>query len=205
MKRTRWVVLVLVVAVGLLGACRGGMFPKKPSAGVKKASPSTKKRAGVLPPEWAPKNPSPEFLRAWKVLTPIPLEALFKYVQGDKAKEAVLRKSRGTWPAQYEFFGTLSDEQIRRFLNRRQIRIPVSSLTPKQRAAMERIFSEWRRVMAGTEEPDILASLYKCGARQDFSNVEAGFDRGQKFVHTKFWVRVPSAEVRELCTGFACI
>ena len=157
-------------------------------------------------PEWAPENPSPEFLRAARVLKPIPREILVNYAEGDKAKEAEIQRCLGTWPAHYEFFGTLTDKQIQQFLSKKQIRIPIRSLTPKQRAAMESFFSEWRLAMKGTEQPDFLVFLYKRGAKEDFSNVEAGFDaHGGVIVHIKFWISLSGGEVNEPCNAFACM
>jgi len=189
------VVLMLLVASG----CGQRTVQEKPAD----KPPQT---AAVPLPEWAPANPSPEFLRAARVLKPIPREILVNYAEGDKAKEAEIQRCLGTWPAHYEFFGTLTDKQIQQFLSKKQIRIPIRSLTPKQRAAMESFFSEWRLAMKGTEQPDFLVFLYKRGAKEDFSNVEAGFDaHGGVIVHIKFWISLSGGEVNEPCNAFACM
>jgi len=194
-------VAVIVIMCAFAGCSK--QAAQTPSA---QAPPNSPTATGVPLPEWAPKDPSPEFLRAARVLKPLPPEMLVEYAQGDKAKEAEIRRNMGAWPAHYEFFGTLTDEQIQHFLSKKQIRIPVRSLTPKQRAAMERFFSEWRRVMKGTEYPDFLVLLYKFGAKEDLSNVEVGFDaHSGVIVHVKFWVRSPGGEVHEPCNAFACI
>lgn len=61
------VVALCFVMVCVAAGC-GRKAEKTPAA---KATPP----AGVGLPDWAPKNPSPEFLRAAKVLKPLPEDA----------------------------------------------------------------------------------------------------------------------------------
>ncbi len=157
-------------------------------------------------PEWAPENPSPEFLRAARVLKPIPEEALLSIARADKAAEAMLRRAAGAWPAAYEFFGTLTDGQIERFLSAKEIAIPVKSLTPEQRDALDNWFEVWRKVMNGLDPEDYLIVLYKMGAEEDLSNVRVGFiAHGGHAVHIAFWVTPPGGEEDYICTWFANI
>ncbi|NIM07269.1 MAG: hypothetical protein GTN69_08675 [Armatimonadetes bacterium] len=159
-------------------------------------------------PDWAPENPSPEFLRAWEVLRPMPVEMLEIDREVDKVKKAAMVRNVGTWPAYYEFFGTLSDEQIDRFLRTKEIRIPAKSLTANQQAAVDNFFEVWRREMKGTGDyEDFLTLLYKSGAKEDFSNVDVGFDTGEKSqaVHIRFWITQPDGSVTPLGSWFAVI
>jgi len=164
------------------------------------------RRAGLGPgavslPEWAPKNPSPEFLRAAKVLKPVPPERMPKPLGNLLAPYASI-----VYPASYEFFGTLRDQQIQEFLAAKEIRIPVNSLTRLQRAALDAWFAAFRDAMKGgpPQFSDYLAILYNMGGKEDFSNVLVGFQaqRGH-FVHIIFWVTPPGGKEDYACTSFA--
>ncbi len=149
--------------------------------------------AGVPLPDWAPKNPSPEFLRAAKVLKPLPIEELLTSAQGDLAREARMKQMRRVWPAAYEFFGTLTDEQTQHFVSTGTVRMPVRSLSAQQRTALDNWFEAYRRNMAGLEpdRDDFLVSLYRDGAKEDLSNVEVGFSTltgGGHLVKIRFWI-----------------
>jgi len=146
-------------------------------------APPAAQTPNVPLPEWAPMNPSPEFLRAAKVLKPIPPELLARIGEtSPSAGVAVSRYSMTLIPA-YEFFGTLSDEQVERFLSSddKKILIPVKSLTARQRAALDTWFDTYQKVNEGTMPPDIKWAedyrvvLYKTGAKRDLSNVRVGF------------------------------
>ena len=160
-------------------------------------------------PDWAPKDPSPEFLRAARVLKPMPMEILLEDAEGDAARTATSTRAVRTWPATYEFFGTLTDEQIERFRSTKVIRVPTRSLSEAQRAALDNWFEAFREAMRGapTEDRDFLVILYKCGANEDFSNVEVGFDtHGEsRVVHIKFWITHPDGNVIAPCNAFAVI
>jgi hypothetical protein len=174
--------------------------------------------AGVPLHGWAPKNPSPDFLRAAKVLKPMPSEKVGGFVGAAQAARLVR-----TYPAAWEFFGTLTDEQIHHFLTSRpvsmpgeesqastRVLIPVKSLAPRQRAALDKYFDEWRRAMSGTyraDDPrafgfaDRLVALYRFGAKEDLSNVDAGFNVAGHSVNITFRIRMPDGTVR---SGFGC-
>jgi hypothetical protein len=157
-------------------------------------------------PDWAPENPSPEFLRAASVLKPLPAEWMAAVAQGDQTRAAFVEKFSRTWSASYEFFGTLTDDQIKRVLSVGQIRIPVKDLSAKQKAALDTWFSTWRRAMKGTELDDFLVDLYKAGAKDDLSNVEVGFDvPSRHMVHVKFWVKQSDGSEQPLCAEFALL
>jgi hypothetical protein len=187
-------VAVFVASMLMIGGCaRKAANPPKPAA----------QNSAVPLPEWAPKNPSPEFLRANCVLQPVPAEFWREYAQGETGMQAMLKRYFLALPAAYEFFGTLSDEQIERFRSTRVVRTPVRLLTPKQRAAFETWLDVYQKAMKGTTlgEDDFLVFLYKCGARKDFSNVEVGFDaQAGNAVQIKCWVRQPDGKTREPST-----
>lgn len=105
--------------VGIIGITAALAF-----AGCEKAdraAETTPAKTATPLPEWAPENPSPEFLRAAKVLTPIPTE-------GDGMENEILDKvltekwERVSVPA-WEFFGTLSDEQVNRLFTSKPINV----------------------------------------------------------------------------------
>jgi hypothetical protein len=66
-------------------------------------------------PSWAPKHPSQEFLHAAKVLKPIPEEA-----------QPYLPMYLPTW----ELFGSLTDQQVKQFLTRRQVSVSLGEVRP---------------------------------------------------------------------------
>jgi len=138
------------------------------------------KTADVPLPEWAPPNPSPEFMRAARVIKPWPTEITIAGESDLAAKAFNARFRRCLVPA-WEFFGSLTDDQIGRFRATRDLRIQVKDLTDKQRAALYRVFDTWREQMKGVPDrpeawgTDWLVELYKAGAKEDLSNVEIQF------------------------------
>jgi len=204
-----------VLAAVLVAFCMAGCGRKSAQHPPKPVAQSV----GVPLPEWAPKNPSPEFLRAARVLKPLPDE-LLQGIVGESAEGAsLLQRYRGTMPASYEFFGTLDDRQIERLRTTHEIRIPVKALTPKQRAALNHWFGDWRAVMKGMrpELEDFLVSIYKIGGKEDLSNVDVGFTAVRQqgghgghivpghLVQIYFWVKQPGGKVVDLGTVFAQI
>ncbi|UCC67671.1 MAG: hypothetical protein JSV79_11200 [Armatimonadota bacterium] len=154
-------------------------------------------------PEWAPENPSPEFLRAARVLKPWPEE---RPAEEDLAQRAVEERYRLTLPVAWELFGALTDAQMERFLSTKEIRLPVKSLSEKQRLTLDRWFDAWRDAMQGEGQyPDWLVVLYKTGAREDLSNVDVGFDSAGRRVHICFWVSLPNGDSLRLGNGIADI
>jgi hypothetical protein len=132
-------------------------------------------------PSWAPANPSPEFLRAARVLREIgsnvpPLPDA-PQPQEDLAGRAFSTHYHRTLVPTWELFGTLDDKQAHQLISTKQVRLPVKSFTKKQRDLLERYFELWRREMKDLPEretewgKDWLVDLYKGGAREDFSNV----------------------------------
>ena len=207
MKSTRRVIAIIGVIASwwagacLLSGCGNGHSPK---AGA--SAPAQPTNASIPLPDWAPENPSREFLRAARVLKPMPRELLDAGARGDQTRAATIDKFTRVWPASYEFFGTLTDDQMKRFLSTGQIRIPVKDLTIAQKTALDSWFSAWQRAMKGTEDEDFLVDLYKAGAERDLSNVEAGFDvQAGHMVHVKFWVKQPDGSVQQRCAEFACM
>ena len=150
-------------------------------------------------PEWAPENPSPEFLRAARVLKPWTEE---RAGEEDLAQRALEERYNLTLPVAWELFGTLTDAQMERFFSTKEIRLPVRSLTGKQRLMLDRWFDAWRDAMQGEGRyPDWLVVLYKTGAREDLSNVDVGFDSAGHRVHIRFWVSLPNGESLRLGNG----
>ena len=207
--RFRFVVGIIAVTVLAFAGC-GHRAAQKPAS-----TPAVSKVTIPLP-EWAPKNPSPDFLRAARVLKPLPDELLQGIVGKSAEGEALLQRYRGTMPASYEFFGTLDDRQIERLRTTHEIRIPAKALTPKQRAALNHWFEDWRAAMKGMrpELEDFLVSIYKTGGREDLSNVDVGFTAVSKegghivaghLVQIYFWVKQPGGKVIDLGTAFAQI
>jgi hypothetical protein len=120
------------------------------------------------------------------VLKPLPPEWVEKAAQRKAVPPAFMMSvlSKMSLPA-YEFFGTLTDEQIQRFLDTGLIRLPMDSLSPRQREA-------WDRFIAGRDEAtegDTRVWLFKLGAKEDLSNVDVGFTRDGQAVSIAWWVR----------------
>jgi len=104
------------VAVGVLlssALLAGGLIAAKPV-------PPAKPREAVLP-SWAPKHPSKEFLRAAKVFKPIPPEV--------QAYDPL-------YVPAWEFFGTLTDQQVIAFMQRKQVTVPRTGM---DEGAVERL------------------------------------------------------------------
>jgi hypothetical protein len=145
------------------------------------ARPLAVTKADTPLPDWAPAEPSPEFLRAAHVLREMgssvraPLEVPGR--QDDLAAKAFWTHYDRTLTLAWELFGTLDDRQVGQLVSTRQVRLPVKSFTEKQRDLLERYFELWRREMRDLPEretewgKDWLVDLYKGGAREDLSNV----------------------------------
>ncbi len=156
-------------------------------------------------PDWTPKNPSPEFLRANKVLKPLPND-LANPARNDPVAAAQFARYNRMLPANYELFGSLSEKQIARFLATRKIRLPVKSLSNDQRQRLDNWLETWRKVMKGTHTDDWLVLLYKRGAKEDLSNVDVGFDmQGGHYVDIMFWVRQPDGTMGPLGNTIATV
>jgi hypothetical protein len=75
--------------------------------------PAVVTKADMPLPSWAPKHPSKEFLRAARVLKPVPEEAQ--------------PYSPLHLPA-WELFGSLTDQQVKEFLTRKQMSEPIAGM-----------------------------------------------------------------------------
>jgi hypothetical protein len=211
--RLAWRVLGIIgLAAALASSGCGGKATTPPA-------PPVAQKPTLPLPEWAPKNPSPEFLRAAKVLKPLPLDFM-KSPESSAAENAARMKAAAImWPAAYEFFGTLSDKQIERFLQAKPkyVAIPIKQLTQEQRAALDAYFEAWRQAYKGQSaipgNPDFgdcLVMLYRMGAKRDLSNVVAGFDAGKEvggghFAHVSFHITNPDGETPGFYFAFAQI
>jgi hypothetical protein len=134
--------------------------------------------ADVPLPEWAPKNPSPEFLRAAKVLRGVPMDAVGRGDLPEQTWRALLGYMRQINPTLWQLFGSLSDAQIDSFLAAQRIAIPVRDLTPRQMAALDAVLDANKGneiQISGKNLPDFRTLLYKMGAEEDMSNVTIGF------------------------------
>jgi len=158
------------------------------------------------PPEWAPENPSEEFLRAAQILRPLPPREWI-----GPAKAALAAANQLVDAASYEFFGTLTNEQIERLVATEKLKIPVRSLSDKQRAVLNHWFDVWREAYQGVSavhtSGDRLVDLYKLGAAEDLSNVSVGFNvPGGHCVNMRFWIRLPDGDELSCCgNSFATI
>jgi hypothetical protein len=129
-------------------------------------------------PNWAPQHPSPEFLRAAKILT--------SYFWGEPKtlQEKVLkeRMERIAVPA-WEFFGTLNDQEMSKLMKSKDLRMRYRTMRPRQQQALKAWLEVWRQNMKdldsgwyqGGWQADWLVVLYKHGAKQDLSNVLCQF------------------------------
>jgi hypothetical protein len=181
-------VLSLALAGVLLAGCGGQPSDSSSGGGVSNLS--------VALPEWAPKNASPEFLRAARVIEADPPEFYRREGEADQANRAYWHKMTRWLPTAWELFGTLSDEQMEQFLAGKEIREPVKSLTKKQQAILNRLFEDYRREMKGVPEmEDWLVELYRLGAREDLSNVDVVFPyRASGIAALVFRVQQPGGE-----------
>jgi len=170
----------------------------------RKASPPPARPAVQKPtiplPAWAPKNPSPEFLRAARVLKPIPPEIPGRFgEQAGPAVQAILARYPGTYTPAWEFFGTLSDDEVTHLKSLGTVRVSVRKMTKTQRRILDSYFEAWGKAMAGQQQlpTDWLVELYKEGAKEDLSNVDAGFRRdSDRGVNIQFWITRSDGSVR---------
>jgi hypothetical protein len=186
-KRLRPLALAIVVLVA--PGC-GKQAQRSPSAGTQA------RVTGVPLPEWAPENLSPEFLRAARVIESDPPEFYDKPGEPDPAVRAYWARFTHWLPTAWELFGRLTDKQMEQFLTAREVRIPIRSMTEKQRAILDRLFEDYRQAMSGVPEiEDWLVHLYKLGAQEDLSNVDVLFwNRASGLAVMVFRVPHPSGE-----------
>ncbi len=133
------------VAVGVLlssALLAGGLIAAKPV-------PPAKPREAVLP-SWAPKHPSKEFLRAAKVFKPIPPEV--------QAYDPL-------YVPAWEFFGTLTDQQVIAFMQRKQVTVPRTGM---DEGAVERL-----KTHLGARESGAALVWYTHEVRLRFSSLSA--------------------------------
>lgn len=205
MRNRSYVMLVLLMLAFLLTGCANKTIQQSTSSG------DVRQVDGVMLPEWAPQNPSPEFLRAAKVLKPAPPETLESFTKDQPlAVKSVLSRYNTTFPAAYEFFGSLSDEQIKRFQSTKEVRISSKQLTSAQHSALNKWFEAFRKVAEGAPEDfrDYLVMLYKYGAAEDLSNVDVGFTAKPGMgaghqVHICFWIKQTDGTVEHVGTYIA--
>jgi len=150
-------------------------------------------------PSWAPKNPSPEFVRAARVLKPLP-----------PVNHAVGLLDIPIW----ESFGALTDQQLNDFMKIQQVRLKtgimpqqaISKMKKDYGATEERgyIVYDTRRISIPVKAMSAVqrrafdkvaeasrSELMKLGANQDMSNVSLDFDaNGGHVMWVSFEVKV---------------
>jgi len=159
-------------------------------------------KAEIPLPEWAPKDPSPEFLRAARVLKPMPPEVFAKGDAPAETRQAILALKKRIDPLCWELFGTLSDKQIEKFLTTKRVELRVRELNSKELALLNAVLDGYKGFRIGTEEFDWRVMLYKGGATQDLSNVSIGF-RVMEGRIVGFFARVQGKEGENTYGGLA--
>ena len=151
-------------------------------------------------PEWAPEDPSKEFLRGVEVLGFISKEEVLPEGAGAEAEAFLTAMMEILWPRSFELFGSLTDEQAEKFLAEREIRLPIPSLPPSQKAALDKWLKAADEVIARAPEAirpadetlakgGYLALLREVGAAADLSNVDVGFGQRGRVVGVYFWIK----------------
>jgi hypothetical protein len=153
-------------------------------------------------PEWAPEEPSKEFLRAVEVLGFLPSEELRAAGAANPEVGAfVTAMLEVLWPRAFELFGSLTGEEVEEFGAHREVRIYVPSLLPSQKTALDNWIeaaSEVAALAPGAGPPGeglppeqrFLALLREEGAEEDLSNVDVGFGIQAGAVGVYFWINV---------------
>jgi hypothetical protein len=182
--------LVLLVAVGGAGVAMAA----------EEAAPSEKPPEATVMPEWAPDDPSDEFLIGLRALAAVPGEQVLKPAEGNAELTAFLTQMmEEVWPPAFEFFGALTEEQRATFFAKNEVRMEMSSVPEAPRATLDRWFAAMDRMLAATPEgvwpeedgpPEggYLELLRDDGAADDFSNVEVGFGARSGMVGLYFWI-----------------
>jgi hypothetical protein len=163
---------------------------------------AAEKSCAVALPEWAPEEPSEEFLRAVEVLGSLPSEELRAAAAANPEMEAfVTALLEVLWPRAFELFGSLTDQQVEKFLAQREIRLYIPSLPASQKTALDNWIEAAGEVAAlapGVALPAdgvppqerFLALLREEGAAEDLSNVDVGFRTERGAVGLYFWINV---------------
>ena len=100
---TAWVLaLAVLVGVGGLGVAMAA----------DEAAPSEKPPEATVMPEWAPDDPSDEFLLGLRALAVLPSEQVLGAAEGNDELIAFLKQMMETvWPPAFELFGSLTEEE----------------------------------------------------------------------------------------------
>jgi hypothetical protein len=198
-SRSRRLMVPVLIAVAVLLPL--GCARKTATTPAPEAKPAAKESVPL--PSWAPQSPSPEFLRAARVLKPIPADMMQNAGEAMQVPAAVLKRYERWWPAGWEFFGTFSDAQTEQVLKTKFLRVHVRNLTPRQRKAFEAFMDAIDSALAGASRPEYRVSLYKFGAKKDLSNVDVGFDIDAHALLIRTWVPTPGAAGKSITTGDA--
>ncbi len=146
-------------------------------------------------PSWAPEHPSPEFLRAAKLLKAVPPEAepynpefvpcweLFGSLTDQQLTEFTtwkydFRSTRGTSKELLDIMVSSGQGRVegdRAVLASRWVSVPVKSLSPRQRQLLDKYAAVYGGTDQGPGKHDLLVDLYHAGAKQDLSNVDLWF------------------------------
>ena len=128
-------------------------------------------------PAWVAQHPSPAVRRAAQTLRPLSPEMLDAMARRFPGGKQGLDGYCRTLPVIYEFFGTLSPEQLRQLRAHDRVFIPMQSLTPEQRRLVDDWFDCWKKEMtaAPANLRDLRPLLQQIGIKKDLSNLEVGF------------------------------
>jgi len=151
-------------------------------------------------PEWAPEEPSEEFLRAVQVLGFIPRQEVLPEGADAEMAAFLTAMTEILWPRSFEFFGSLSDEQVQKFLAEQEIRLPIPLLPSSQKTALDRWLAAADELIMRAPEAarpvdqtlakgGYLAVLQEQGAQEDLSNVDVGFKARRGVVGVYFWIK----------------
>jgi hypothetical protein len=193
----------LLLAAGLTICLFGGCGPKGEQDSSQRTPHSSEiaqasKITGYSAlPFWAPEHPSKAFLRAAKVLRPIPVESYIRRQEADPINGSLFIKCAYTLEPIYELFGLLTDKQIQQFILSKKIRLPVKTLNTAQHKVLNDFFEVFRKTMENepTIDDDCLVMLYKKGAQEDLSNVDLGFVHDGINVYFQFWIRPSDSDI----------
>jgi hypothetical protein len=196
--------MLRAASVGALGALiallSAAGCARRPSAQEPTARPLVVTKEGTPLPEWAPAHPSPEFLRAAKLLKPMPADL---QQQGSQVEAALYQRMTKTYPAVFELFGSLGDRQIEQLQSAGRCLLPVKSMPARQRTALDAYFRAFREAFRGFSQSsegipawteDLATILYKAGAREDLSNVDLLFTLQARTVNINFEVAMPDGK-----------
>jgi hypothetical protein len=213
MKRLCWATVWFACALVLLLGGVGGVTTAVAEEAAPEASAEEAPEATVLP-EWAPADPSDEFLRGLRALLVVPTEQVLAPAGDNEELATYLKKMMNTlWPPAFELFGSLSEEEMATFFAEEELRLPVPSLPAEQQTVLDRWLAAADTVIArapvGSDVPPkggYMALMKEEGAEEDLSNVDVGFGSKNGMVGVYFWIKkTPGGEGPVISNDFAML